>query len=254
MQLGARAAHAPPRLTIVEASGRRRDRAVEGGLVQPGLARRAAARRVRGCCCTASSTAPASGSRHYEFAEAGDGAAGHPHHRASFRSIRPPRARAAAPPRVGLAWPLGLARRRARAAAGRARARRRLPGVARRARARPTSRWTREDAERGAASGSPSRSSSCTRRRWPPGAAAARHERPGIALGERRRARRRAGSSRCRSSPPATSGGRSTRSTPTSRRGRPMQRLLMGEVGSRQDGRRPVRDAARGRGRATRRR
>ena len=46
------------------------------------------------------------------------------------------------------------------------------------------------------------------------------------------RARRRGGSPRCRSSPPPTSARRSPRSTPTSASGRPMQRLLMGEVGS----------------------
>ena len=41
-----------------------------------------------------------------------------------------------------------------------------------------------------------------------------------------------AGSPRCRSSPPRTSARRSPRSTPTWPSGRPMQRLLMGEVGS----------------------
>ena len=62
--------------------------------------------------------------------------------------------------------------------------------------------------------------------------AAAARPRPASAARQRPASSSRAGSTRCPSSPPATSSRPSTRSTPTSIRGEPMQRLLMGEVGS----------------------
>ena len=81
------------------------------------------------------------------------------------------------------------------------------------------------------AAGSPSRSCSCSSSPWR-GAGA-----PGARDAARGRWRRAgwwwtAGAGRSRSSSPATSSGRSRRSTRTSAGERPMQRLLMGEVGS----------------------
>ena len=88
-----------------------------------------------------------------------------------------------------------------------------------------------EGTSRQLASGLALKSCFSTRRFWRLGSG--RTGRPGRRRGWGGRERRSGGgSSRCRSSRPGTSCGPSTRSTRTWTRGEPMQRLLMGEVGS----------------------
>ena len=110
------------------------------------------------------------------------------------------------------------------------RARRGLPAVADALRARPLPRRARAGG-RAPASGSPSRSSSCTRRRSRCAAARGASRGPG-SRSSRRASWSSAGSPRCRSSRPATSARAFDEIDADLASGRPMQRLLMGEVGS----------------------
>ena len=191
----------------------------EGGVVQPGLARRAPA---AGDAAAAERQARARrdfGVAAHEIAPAANGAAADgvhttglvPVHRATERPVGDAQAA-----RVGLAGaargrdalePLpGRAARPARALPGEADALR-AAHFPRDAGARPRRRAT----------GSPSRSSACTRRRSRAPRARSARPAPGIA----HRAARASSSPRwlalaARSSPPATSARRSTRSTPTS--------------------------------------
>ena len=128
-------------LRIVEAARRRRQRAGEGGLVQPGVARRAPAARAPGCCSTASSTARAfaspspRGARGARRARPGIHTTGivpvHPRHRAAARE---------AASRVGLAGDRPLAADAIEPLPAELRARRGLRRRGRRAAPPPTSR------------------------------------------------------------------------------------------------------------------
>ena len=214
---------------------RRRERADEGRLVQPGLSCRAPAARARGCCSTASSTARAFAVATHEIVAGGRRrrrAAGHPHDRdrpgpqRHARGCRPNRLREWAWQAIDAAPPTRSSRCRREL-----RARRRLAGRGRRAALRPLPRLARAG-RRARATGSPSRSSACTRRRWRCAAARGATSRPGIAIepaGELVAGWLDSLPFEPTDGPAAR---RSTRSTPTSPRGRPMQRLLMGEVGS----------------------
>ena len=139
-----------------------------------------------------------------------------------------------------------------------------LPGLParRRAPARPAGRARGGALPGGArattprrAGGWPSRSCSCSSWRCRRGAARAARAGRRAPLEASRRAGRSAGSRRCRSSSPATSSAAFERDRrATWRATRPMQRLLMGEVGLGQDRRGAARDAARRRERLARRR
>ena len=111
------------------------------------------------------------------------------------------------------------------------RARRRLAERGRRAAQRALSRLARPRRAR-RATGSRSRSCACTRRRWRCAAAPAATARSAVAIEPTGRAGRSLARLAAVRAHRATSGGRSRRSTPTSPAARPMQRLLMGEVGS----------------------
>ena len=175
-----RAADPAPQPDDRRGDGRRRSRAGEGGLVQPGLARRAAA----------AGDAAAALRQARPLRLSGRGARVRRRRAAAPGSTRPgscpvhpatERLRAAADPRVGLA---GAAARpaRDRAAAGRAA---RPPPAGRRGRRAGGGALSRRPrrARSGRASGSPSRSCSCTRPRSRRAARDAQASRPGIALG-----------------------------------------------------------------------
>ena len=252
--LGAPAADPPPRPGDRRGHGGRRVGPGEGGLVQPGLARRAPRRPARGCSCTESSTAPAFGSRRTSSCRPGDGTAQGapaPPPRASTRS-----ASSRSIPRRSGCEPSGCASGRGRRcrwpATRSSRCRRSFaPAAAWRA---PAIRWpsptfrTASTRPSGLAIGSPSRSSSCTRRRSPRAAGVARRagraspwaspaswSRAGSAslpfelTGDQRRAIAEID---------ADLGVRAPHAAPADGRGR-----------IREDGGRRVRDAARGRGR-----
>ena len=183
-------------LRLVEAAVADAQRADEGGLVQPGLPRRAPAARGRGCCSTASSTARGFRVATHEIVAGRRRRrpVGHAHDRDRPGPQRDPRALGEAAARVGLAGDRPR-RRRDRAAAGRAaRAPRgsaaeadalrcaHFPESPRAGRARRAT----ELALRGAAA--------CTRWRSRARRAARRDSRPGIAIEPGGRAGRRAGS------------------------------------------------------------
>ena len=214
---------------------------------QPWLARAARTGRPP-AAATAASTGTASASTNYEMlgdatterrrrapepaARRRHGPAGRPHDRDGPAHAAAEGLRAAEAAGVGLAG-AGPGRRRARAAPGRRSATHALAGAAD---ARIAAHFPADaaDAERGRGRGSPTRSSSCTRRRSP----LRRGERDEGRAADRRsrragRARSRAGS---RSLPFEPTGGpasaRSTEIDADLALEQPMQRLLMGEVGS----------------------
>ena len=223
----------------------RRDGADGGGLVQPALGRPPARRGHAGAAVRHSAaTATSSGSRSTSC-WAGDAPAPTVGQRADLPGQRGDHPGAAAQARLGR--PRACMQRHTRRAAARPAARggaaARPPGRARRRRTSPTTRTRRPRR----AAGWRSRSCSCSSSRSAAAAARAARRRRAAPLeptGElvepwlralpfeldRRPARRR-----------------SSGSTATWRSERPMQRLLMGEVGSGKTVRRPGRDAARGR-------
>ena len=182
------------RLTILEADVRDASGADEGHLVQPRLARRSAAARARGSSCTASSRSAASTSPSTSF------------------STR--RRRASTPPGSSPFTRRASACARSAFASGPGRRSRRRATRSSRFPAAcagscgwrvPRTRWPPRTSPRTStpprrrASASPSRSSSSTRRRWSPGAAAV----PRATAGSRCPSAARVsatGSARCRSS------------------------------------------------------
>ena len=184
------------------------------------------------CCWSARSTGAGSGSSEHEIARAPARRAVRPPGctpPASSRFIRRARGCARSGSREWVwqasgAWP----RDAIEPLPAELRARRGLPGAADALRAVHFPATPRKP--RRPASGSPSRSSSSTRRRSR--APAPPRRAPGAAARRRRASWSSAGSPRCPSSRPATSGAPSTRSTRDLDSGEPMQRLLMGEVGS----------------------
>ena len=216
----------------------------QGGLVQPGVARRAPPPRHAACCSRASSTARlpglgARGHRRRRRARARD-----PHRRPGAGPLGDRGAERRPRPRVDLELLRPRARRDRAAARRGPRRARPLAGTAD-ALAGVHFPWSAEDAEE-ARRASPSRSSSSTRSPSPPGARAARTS-----------------ARACRSTRPAeltrawlaslpfepTEGQRQAFAEIDEdlASGRPMQRLLMGEVGSGKTVGRALRDAPRGR-------
>ena len=198
--------------------GRRRERADEGGLVQPGLAGRAAQPGDTAAAATASSTAAGFRVATHEIVAGGGGARPAGLHTTGIVPVHPPpsgsraqrlrewawQAVARAPTRSSRCRP-SCASGRGLAADGRRAARRALPGPP-------------EEAERARATGSRSRSSSCTRRRSRSRRGARREVAPGHRdrpAGELVGALARVAALRAHRRTSAT---RSTRSTPTSRR------------------------------------
>ena len=234
--VGPGAAHAAAAADDRRGDGRRRIGPDEGGVVQPAVARRAARPRGRACWCTASSTRlRLSRSRRARGGRArgdGDPRRGCTRPASSRSTRRPSRLRATEDPRLGVAGARPGARTRSR----------RFPRAAPRA-ARvsasaadaldggPLPRRRRGGVEpRG--SGSPSRSCSCTRPRSPRAAGST------TPRGARRRPLDAPGELTAgwlASLPFELTGDQRARDRGDRRRpgsDRPMQRLLMGEVGS----------------------
>ncbi len=239
--VGEGAADPAPQPEDRRGQGRRRVGRRQGRLVQPGMARRPPR--------AGEPLAPARKARSKRLSRLrlrGAGGGGHPHHRHRPHPFgdRGPGAEEA--PRLDLAGARARHRRGRAAPRGDprpARARRRR----RRDRRRPLPRHARAGRSR-RGSGWPSRSSSCIRPRSRSAAAAASSSGP-RSRSSRPASSSRAGSTPCRSSRPPTSCRAMDEIDADLASGRPMQRLLMGEVGSGKTVLAAVRDAARGRGR-----
>ena len=194
-------------------------------VLQPAVARRASTRPARGSCCTASTraaTASASTPTRRPTRSAGAATPRSPHYPATEgHHLDPdPRARPRAPGRDRATRP-SRCRPRCASPSG-------LPDRAARRSPRPTSATTRAAGGAWPSTSCCSTSSSCCAAR-----AQRRATLDAPRAGRRADADARAGAtSCCPSRRRATSGARWTTSTPTSPRDRPMQRLLMGEVGS----------------------
>ena len=161
-----RAAHPPPAADDPRMPGRRRHRAAEGGLVQPGLPRRPAHARGAPAAARASSRAAAAAPTfrvsEHEIERGGRRRARAATRPASCRSTRPPRGSRRAASASWRSRLRGLRGARARAAAARGCApARALAGQGGRARGRALARVARRGA-RSRAAGSRSRSCSCS--------------------------------------------------------------------------------------------